>query len=266
VSADPKTCIETALCDENAAQAFARGATPAIEALAQLATSTQDPDIYVMAMRACRSIVPDAPPSGCGALSLDQWTRLDPDNAMPWLLSAREAKKRWDDASFQDALLHASRAKFFDRRRTPYGEILASIDERAEPVRTLIVGRLADADAREDPADYYSNFTIVIQHCLTRSDATRRAVCSDLGHVLNELSSDALAGSIGEMFITDWSAERIAAFRRRKAGLEMPRSGSIPPRPLGCDDAAKAEQRLIGVAKYGELGYVQQRAATAPSR
>src|SRR5215831_14538819 len=62
VSADPKTCIETALCDENAAQAFARGATPAIEALARLATSTQDPDIYVMAMRACRSIVPDAPP------------------------------------------------------------------------------------------------------------------------------------------------------------------------------------------------------------
>lgn len=265
VAADPKTCVETALCDEQAAEAFTRGATPSIDALARLAATTLDPDVYVMAMRACRSIIPDAPPPGCGALSLDQWTRLDPDNAMPWLLSAREAKKRWDDASFQDALLHASRARFFDRRRTPYGDILASVDEHAEPVRTLIVGRLADADAREDPADYQSNFTISIQYCLARTDPARREMCSNIGHVLNELSSDALAGAIGEMFTADWPAERIAAFRRRKAGLQMQRPGMIAPRPLGCDDAAKTEQRLIGVARYGELGYAQQRAATARS-
>jgi len=266
VAADPKTCIETALCDEQAAEAFTRGATPPIEALARLATTTQDPSIYVMAMRACRSIIPDAPPSACGALTLDQWTRLDPDNAMPWLLSAREAKKRWDDASFQDALLHASRARFFDRRPTPYGEILAGIDEHAEPVRTLMVGRLADADAREDPADYYSNFAIVFQYCMTRSDPARREMCSNIGHVLNELSSDVLAGTIGEMFTADWPAERIAAFRRRKAGLEMARPARYMARPLGCDDAARTEQRLIGVARYGELGYVQQRAVATPAR
>jgi hypothetical protein len=266
VASDPKKCAETALCEEQAADAFTRGATPSIEALAALASGTQDPAIYVMAMRACRSILPGAPPSGCGVLSVDQWTRIDPDNAMPWLLSAREAKKRWDDASFQDALLHASRAKFFDRRLTPYGDILAGIDEHAEPLRTLIVARLADADAREDPADYQSNFTVAIQYCQARSDPAGRAMCNDIGHVLLELSSDALAGNIGEMFTADWPAERVAAVRKRNAGLSMVRPGTIQPRPLGCDDAAKAEQRLIGVAKYGELGYAQQRASATPPR
>ena len=95
-------------------------------------------------------------------------------------------------------------------------------------------------------------------------------MCSDIGHVLNELSTDALAlqigDTIGDAFTAGWPAERIAAVRKRRAGLELPNSGAIPPTPLGCSDAARAEARLIGVARYGELDYARQRAAAGSPR
>jgi hypothetical protein len=250
---DPQTCRETALCDEQAAEAFARAATPSIEALARLAINTQDPQVYVMAMRACRSIIPDSPPSACGALTLDQWTQLDPDNAMVWLLNARAARMRKDTPGFDDALQRAARARFFDRRRTPYGEILASVDERSQPVRTLIVGRLAAADARDDPGEYFSHFTVVGHHCAKQGEPGRRELCNELAQVLLERSSDGLALEVGVGLASSagWAADRVAEARKRQTGPEASGPRTNPENPLSCRGAKQIEERLIAMARGG---------------
>ena len=250
---DPRTCRETALCDERAAEAFARAAAPSIDALVRLAVNTQDPDVYVMAMRACRSIIPDSPPAACSSLTLDQWTQLDPDNAMVWLLNARAARMRNDTPGFDDALQRASRAKFFDRRRTPYGEILAGVDERTQPVRTLAVGRLAAADARYDPGEYFSNFAIVARHCARPSDPGTRALCSDLAHVLLNLSSDELAYLLGRQLVNmaGVTIELVDEARKRHAGSEPSGAATNPANPLSCRGAAQIEERLVVAARRG---------------
>ncbi|HTT13978.1 MAG TPA: hypothetical protein VMG60_24185 [Burkholderiaceae bacterium] len=248
VARDPATCRETPLCDQQAAEAFALAATPSIEALARLASTAQDPQVYVWAMRACRSILPDSPPSACDALTLDRWAQVDPDNAMVWLLNARAAKMRNDTPGFEDALLRASRATSFDRRRTPYGEILANVDESAQPARTLIVGRLADADARDDPGEYFSNFSAVGLYCEQQSAPGRRELCSDLAHVLLDLSSDQLARLVGIRVATGG----LPPFERTEARKREISAGAghvaNPENPLGCREAAQTEARLIGMA------------------
>jgi len=243
---DPKKCLETPLCDEQIAEAFARAATPSIEALAKLAINTQDPQVYVTAMRACRSIIVDSPPSICSSLTLDQWAQVDPDNAMVWMLQARAARMRKDMIGFEDALQRAAHAKFFDRRPTPYGEILAKIDEPSQPVRTLAVGRLADADARHDPGEFYSNFTNVMRHCGKQSELGRRELCNDLAHVLLELSSDSLAVEVAAGFADNGWAERIAKARKRP-WHQVPGQSMIAD--LSCSGAARMERRLLDLAR-----------------
>ncbi|HYS12366.1 MAG TPA: hypothetical protein VEN28_03590 [Burkholderiaceae bacterium] len=258
---DPQKCREAAgLCDERAAEAFARAATPAIEALTRLAVTTRDPETYVVALRACRSIIPNSPPTSCNALTLDQWAQLDQDNAFAWLLTARAAQIRKDPIGFQDALRRASHAKSFERRPTPYGEILAGLDVRAEPVRTLIVGKLAAAEAREDPADYFSNFTMFTIYCTNQSEPGRRELCNDLAHVMTELSTDPLAAQVGDQIAAKagWPVERRTAARTKHAALDAERPVRSPGSArLTCDGAAQTEEWLVGVAKHGEETYLR---------
>lgn len=257
---DPTTCRETADCDERAADAFARAATPSIEALTRLAINTQDPQVYVTAMRACRSILVDSPPSLCSTLTLDGWARVDPDNAMVWLLTARDARHRKDEPGFQAALQRASHAAFFDRRLTPYGEILASIDQGSEPVRALMVAKLAAADAREDPAEYPSNFTMFIQYCAKETGAPE--LCRDLGRVLTEQSLDRVALEIGRSL---QPAVDINGTRFPKGYAYLQLAPQVVARdPLSCNQVAKSSERLLGIARYGEMGYFKQRAAAQP--
>jgi hypothetical protein len=248
IAEDPQNCA-TWFCEERAAEASARAATPSIEALAKLAINTQDPQVYVMAMRACRSIITDSPPSICSSLTLDQWAQVDPDNAMVWLLQARAARMRKDMIGFEDALQRAARAKFFDRRPTPYGEILASVDEPWQ--RTLVVGRLTAADSRHDPGEFLSNFTVFNLHCAKQSEPGRRELCNDLAHVLLELSSDGLAYQVGEAlaFHAGWPHERTFETRKHMDLQDGPWVRGVQDVPLSCDGSAGFEQRLLRIAR-----------------
>lgn len=278
---DPKTCRETALCNDRAAAAYTNAAQPAVEALVRLATTTRDPFAYVTALRLCRTLVPDAPPAACGALSVEQWAQVDPDNAFPWLLAARNARQGKDAAAFEDALLRASRAKVFDRRATQHGRILFEVDTRQEPVRTLIVQRLATVEAREDPADYFSNFTMFAHYCARRDEPGRREMCSDLAWVLAERSPDRLGFEVGAAIaertglIPDNAAimarrtgaleyeegvRRLGAARRDQAALNnTARIIGLTAENLTCKAAGQTEEWLRGVAVLGEREYLRQR-------
>jgi hypothetical protein len=80
----------------------------------QLAAGAGDPAVYAMALSMCgTSAVTDAD-SACRQLSLQGWARMDPDNAVPWLLLAGKARASHDSATEADAFSHAATAHRID--------------------------------------------------------------------------------------------------------------------------------------------------------
>src|SRR5262249_3287708 len=134
VEQDPNLCRETAACDERASAAYAKAVAPALETLARLGSTTRDPVAFVAAFRACQSLLPDAPPGSCGSLTVDRWAQLEPDNALPWLLAARNARRMKDTSGFDNALRRASQARYFNRHLIAYGELLERTEVREQSV------------------------------------------------------------------------------------------------------------------------------------
>jgi hypothetical protein len=65
--------------------------------LVQLAAGAGDPALYALAVGQCRKSSADADTAGaCQRISLSEWARLDPDNAVPWIATAQAARARND--------------------------------------------------------------------------------------------------------------------------------------------------------------------------
>jgi len=251
---DPQNCRENALCEERLSAAYAGAATPSIEELVRLAASTRNPQTYVTAMRACRSILVDAPPTGCSALTNDQWAQLDPDNALPWLMKARAARQRKDTEAFEEALLRASHARVFDRRATEYAELLASADGRDPSVRTLIISKLITAVDRADPGEYFSNFTMFSLYCSQVDKPQQREVCNDLARVL------------GVRFANDIVVQVDRLFQRTRFG--QPGLFFLGPSPgtLSCKGSQQAEEWLRDQVRRQATTSQPSQPADAPAR
>jgi hypothetical protein len=80
----------------------------------QLAAGSQDPAVYAMALSMCDRIATADADSACRQLSAQQWTKIDPDNAVPWLLLADKARASHDDVAEGDAFSHAAAAAKID--------------------------------------------------------------------------------------------------------------------------------------------------------
>src|SRR5450631_1682902 len=82
--------------------------------LVQLAMGAGDPAIYAMAMNACNTYS-GAGSGACQRLSLAQWARMDPDNAVPWLVIASKARATHDARAEAEAFGMAAKAHKTDR-------------------------------------------------------------------------------------------------------------------------------------------------------
>jgi hypothetical protein len=84
------------------------------DALVQLAVGAGDPAIYSLASYACRDRLDDPADSACRQISLSGWARMDPDNAVPWLLLAGKAREGQNVAAEADAFNRAAKAHTID--------------------------------------------------------------------------------------------------------------------------------------------------------
>src|ERR1700728_2061746 len=83
--------------------------------LVQLAVGTKDPAVFALAFTKCIKGVEDfASPGACPQLSLDDWTRADSDNAVPWLQLAAQARREGDGAAESAAFAHAAQAHQYE--------------------------------------------------------------------------------------------------------------------------------------------------------
>jgi hypothetical protein len=83
-------------------------AAQARDAEVQLASSTNDPAIYAMAVSMCDTFQASEPGGACEQLSLKRWAQMDPSNAVPWLLMASRARQQHDLETEADAFAQAS--------------------------------------------------------------------------------------------------------------------------------------------------------------
>jgi hypothetical protein len=82
--------------------------------LVQLALATRDPAIFALANTKCSKTVEEHASSGaCPQLTLDQWTRADSDNAVPWLALAAQARRANDKAAEAAAFARAAQAHHY---------------------------------------------------------------------------------------------------------------------------------------------------------
>src|SRR2546423_749514 len=78
------------------------------------AADTRDARVYALAFHACGAGQGAQRAPSCPLLSVDAWTRLDPDNAVPWLAAAAQAEQRQDSAGVAEAIRRAARAQRSD--------------------------------------------------------------------------------------------------------------------------------------------------------
>lgn len=96
---------------------FARSlaADTSLEQLVELATTARDPDIYDVAVGLCQTgLGNEAPVAECRRLSLLEWTKIDPDNATPWLANAAAARDKGDSWAESVAFARAAQAHKVD--------------------------------------------------------------------------------------------------------------------------------------------------------
>jgi len=81
--------------------------------LVALAVGAGDPAVYALTLAACGTYTTQLG-GNCQQLSVAEWARLDPDNAMPWLLLAGQAHGRNDASAESDDFDHAAAAHKMD--------------------------------------------------------------------------------------------------------------------------------------------------------
>lgn len=238
-----------------------QAALPYYQALVQLAEQTTDPIAYSLAHDACHRIRGADRPTACAAISTARWAELEPDNGVPWLQIAAEARQRGDESATRDALARAAGAQRFDNHATDLMRPLvtpaargAALLERSNlqaqvmgPVGGLIV-----------PGGYHDGMLF----CRAGEEPARKALCDQLATQLVEKDTTLLGRAIGRAIgaRAGWPAERVAALKdEHDAMMWMQMRDSPDPRAmLSCDGLAAAERRLLDVMRRGEVGSLRQ--------
>ena len=88
--------------------------TPSNNDLVLLAINSDDPAIYAAALGQCRTWDYQMTVGPCQGLSVEHWTHIDPDNALPWILIAARARRAQNEAVSNEAMSQAAHASRID--------------------------------------------------------------------------------------------------------------------------------------------------------
>ena len=232
------------------------------DALASMALTTRSAQVYALAMRACQSHRKEGV---CLQLSPEQWARLDPDNAVPWLHVAADAGDRREAPTAAEAFFRVSRATRADAH---WGAVTGLVLSKL-PTEMPILDKAALADdvlAIESLA--VLPFVPASQYCSVADvrDANRQQVCSAMAEVLvnkgSSLMDVALGASIGQR--VGWPAERLAAVHDERDALLQVNEQLHPPQPWSCPALVRTLNQLTEIGLIGELGAMRRNLKLSP--
>jgi len=213
--------------------------------LVQLATGSDDPAVYAIALWVCGKST-EGPDAACGRLSIERWASVDPDNAVPWLALAAEARGRGDAGA----------------ETTGYTDSLFGYAEPAIPPDATAVDRSFLAmEVIGVEAAMLLPYNIASKHCSAAAiaDDGVKAQCNALAELLvgrGDTLFDVIAGgNLGAR--VGWPAQRVSALIQRRKALQQAIAQSTPS---GNDDlwTCRGAQLLNGWMdrrhRLGEMG------------
>ncbi len=235
-----------------------------VERLAKLATASNDPRVYALAMRHCQSAKGQG---SCSLLNVDQWARVDDGNALPWLHVLQRARDRNDFAQIDEALFHIGAAtRVEDASYAVAGRVA---DRAGASDVDLIAAQLVavDALAASSRVEPYAALLGVCGKPLL-VDANRRQACERAAQTLAD-RSDSLAAVLAGAELgrrLGWPADRVDALRAlAQAGQAMDDSTSTALNDLP-GSCASTRRILASFSRKARAGEVQAIRAWLASR
>ncbi|MGZ5747752.1 MAG: hypothetical protein ACXWJ3_16380 [Caldimonas sp.] len=252
--AEVGACKDAADCTRKSDELW-QAPEPHRDALARLAQSTTDPVVYAWAHAACRRA---RGASACQLVNAAQWTRLDPDNAVPWLALADEARARGDGAAVDDAMFHVASAARFDASE---GQLAAVLLDHAPAGESSLLGaaHLATQAIGFGSADAARSLQALGSYCRGRDlgDGNRRETCERIATLAAERSTSLLAQSIGISIgkRLGWPAQRLQAAEDERWAFNAVSMAQErgPTAEAGCAWAQNAVQQIRDRAEVGEV-------------
>jgi hypothetical protein len=236
-----------------------KDADAARDELVQLAVATKDPAIFALAYMKCIKGGEDsASPGACPQLNLDDWTRADADNAVPWLQLAAKARREGDGTAEAAAMAHAAQAHQYQ----PYtGSVLpfaqAAMPEDATPTdRWILTTQVIGVEAAM-PAPYQPLF----QYCSreAQSDVAVHRQCDALAELMVGKAATLLDLSAGKSLgaRVGWPAERVDKLTQEiNASMWAinQSTGMDPKQQWSCDSVARGNAYMSQLGELGERG------------
>jgi hypothetical protein len=231
--------------------------------LVQLAEETKDPAAFALAYTKCSNGAEDFASQGaCPQLSLDDWTRADADNAVPWLQLAAKARREGDGAAEAAAMGHAAQA----HRYEPYIWSLFSFAQPAMPGditaadRWFLTTEVIGVEAAM-PMPYQPLF----QYCSrdAQSDAAVHRQCNALAELMVDKGGTLLDLTAGKGLgaRVGWPAERVDRLTQEaKASMQAinEMTGTDPKQQWSCDGVARGNAYMTQLDSLGERGLTRQ--------
>jgi len=229
------------------------------DSLVQLAVGTADPAVYATALYACTAKFGGPPDVSCPEISVDGWARLDPDNAVPWLLLAGKARDRHDDAAEAQAFGRAAQASMSDSyvfSMYAFGE--PELPSDLTPAqRSYLAVDVIGIEAATGQAE----FSAASKHCSTEAmrDSNVRQQCSSLAELWvtrgTTLLDFGMGASIGAR--AGWPAQRVNDLKMELHAL-MQVIGETESAGDGdtwsCEAVQRSNAYVSRMARMGEMG------------
>ncbi len=194
---------------------------PDVQALVTLATHSDDPTTYALALHACqwrRDLQVDEG-GGCKQLSVARWAQLDPANMTPWLTMAGQATSA---EQWVDAIAHAARAAHSNNTVGVVAQWLQAAADDSDAAMQQTVAGAATGHLMNDLL-MFANHNLTLENCSTQAtqDANRRQLCDSVAsamaaqgdNVLDRVIAAKVGASVG------WPAKRTENLRDENQAL-----------------------------------------------
>jgi hypothetical protein len=239
----------------------------ALDSLVQLEKETNDPAVYAMALAACDAVKTPTPGGSCESISREGWSKLEPDNAAPWLEIAGAARARHDttaeNAAFAQSV-NASRIDGYNYSLFGFAEPDMPADmsplERSQ-LSIWMIGFEAAMYSPQMPA------TVASRHCSAENVKNHavRGECNQLAELMVKQGTTLIDFAIGTAIgaRTGWPESRVAALTEEKEALQgvwmqsEPAPGTSESQ-FSCDVAVRRNYMLHERAQLGEIAAARQ--------
>lgn len=249
---------------------------PAAHELALLASRSDDPQVYGLAINACKwhTDMKLDPGAACSQLSLQRWAQLDPNDMAPWLAMAAEAR---DTNAWSDAVTRAARASHSRHLPGLISQWLHAVVAPGEDVMEISVAS-AMAAKRESGFYLLADFRPSMARCSGQEigDANRRQLCDSLAQTMTETSSDLFARRMGARMgeRLGWPKEKTAqmiaesgALLAQMSQIQVDAMVAASGMPMLVDECSSVANRQLAVSaraqQVGQMAAIKESIAAS---